>query len=971
MFVDRRLWRQEAVHRIGTPVWLGLLIGSFLTAAPRAIADDGLLAGGQWKRNGLATPWYEIEGTGGRNNSLRRPLREPYLGDELFVRYRLRYRAETIDTPADGDGEFFVLWLDDAEGDDFSTHSQQAPNLGLHVNGQQNRFMARYHSSGEKFSAVLQGDREFLVVGRLWKSTPGDGEPFDCLDLWIDPAADDERSPDASVTSQKAISEVRWIGFSTGAKTEIGDKIAVGDVELAATWHSILGLPSSTDPAVDEPVAAAQRTVHFAEHVYPILKTHCFECHAGSDATEGVRLDAWDDVLNQVTPYNARDSRLFQLVTAGEMPPDGEPLDAAAQKILAGWIDEGVDWDETLLPTPVPTTDHWAFQPIDRPAIPAVSRSAWVRTPVDAFIARRHEQLGVAPAAEADAATLRRRISLDLTGLPPAPDMAEVSASELDTLLTSQAYGERWGRHWLDVARWAESNGHQHNRNRPHAWRYRDWVVDAFSSGKPYDQFIRQQIAGDQMTPLQNDHLIATGFLAAARYSGNELDKEIQRNDILVDIVNTTAGALLGLTLECAQCHIHKFDPLTIRDYYRFQAFFATGQPGNLVLADQDSEAGDLIDQRWQIFDTVHDRLVTVKRKQGHPEPIYVIRRNVIKGMKPQEKARFDELEQAIGRLRQTWGFYAPDPTGTGVAVAPHDMRWPLPRESETLAERKTRLLIRGDVGVPGPEVGPGWPAVFGPTPASRLQPRKALADWIASGDNPLTARVWVNRIWQWHFGRGLVASSNDFGTQGARPTHPDLLDFLASELIDSGWSTRHIHRLILNSATYRQSSEFSADNAAIDPENVALWRWTPRRLEAEAVRDAMLAVSGQLDGAWGGPSVDAESNRRSLYLRQRRDELPYQQMLFDGATGIVSCAQRRVSTNPLQPLWLMNSRQAQQAAAKLAERAGSVERAILLAVHREPTPGERQHLNGLAEAFGLQSACLAILNSSEFLYIP
>ncbi|MBW3596282.1 MAG: DUF1553 domain-containing protein, partial [Planctomycetes bacterium] len=267
--------------------------------------------------------------------------------------------------------------------------------------------------------------------------------------------------------------------------------------------------------------------------------------------------------------------------------------------------------------------------------------------------------------------------------------------------------------------------------------------------------------------------------------------------------------------------------------------------------------------------------------------------------------------------------------------------------------------------------VDPGWPAVFGPSPEDAARPRTALADWMTSPSNPLTARVWVNRIWQWRFGRGLVETSGDFGAQGAQPTHPELLDYLASELIDSGWSTWRIHRLILNSATYRQSSRYSAENAAIDPENALLWRWTPRRLEAEAIRDSVLVVSGKLDARRGGPSVDADSHRRGIYLKQRRDDLPHQQLLFDSATGVVSCSRRRVSTTALQPLWGMNSEFMQRAAEKFAGRAGGVEQAIEIAYGRRPAPDEVRRLEALASELGLKSACLAILNSSEFLYLP
>ena len=970
---------------------LAILVAVAGFSPRRNEAADSLLEPG-WKHNGLAVPRFAIQGTGDRNNPLRRALRSSYAGDELFIRFRLRYDAKTIDTPAKGDGEFFVFWLDAVEGNDASTHSSEIPNLGIHVAGDENRFMARYGPSSQKFGPPLAGDRAYLIVGRLWKSAPGEQSPFDQLDLWVDPQAGGEFTPQASTSSRQAIRQVRWIGFSTGRKTELNDRIEVWDIDAATNWQAILNLPTKLDaPSVDV-APEPRRTVDFTDDVYPILKSRCFECHAGSEAEEGVRLDIHDEVLNRISPRNAKQSRLFELVAEGEMPPEGEQLNKQQLAVLQAWIDEGLAWDERLLPTPAPQSDHWAFQPIRRPAIPDVANGAWLRTPIDAFIAQRHEQLGLTPAPGANVAILQRRLALDLLGLPPtnlydgpsrpskeakgndakqAAGSARLVSTDIDDLLSSPAHGERWARHWLDVARWAESNGHQHNRNRPHAWRYRDWVVDAFTNDKPFNDFLRAQIAGDEIAPYRDENIVATGFLSAARYSGNELDKDIQRNDLLVDIVNTTGKAFLGLTLECAQCHTHKFDPLSIRDYYRFQAFFAKGQPGNVVLGPHEGASAEIVAERWRIFDTVEDRMVSVRRKRGYPEPIYITPTSVVGGMNAKERARFNELDKQIAALPQSWSFYSPATAGQQLPVAPHEMRWPLPRDPTLLAHRRTMLLIRGDVKSLGPEVQPGWPAVFGATPADLQHPRTALADWMTRSENPLTARVWVNRIWQWHFGRGLVETSGDFGTQGAKPTHAELLDYLAAELIDSGWSTRHVHRLIVDSATYRQSSRYSPENAALDPANKLLWRWTPRRLEAEAIRDSVLAVSGQMDMTRGGESVDDQSMRRSLYLKQRRDNLPHQQMLFDSATGIASCSRRRVSTTGLQPLWLMNSKFMQQAAEKFADRAGSVEKALQLAYGRKPKAQETQHLKTLAAEFGLKSACLAILNSSEFLYIP
>ena len=925
---------------------------------------------GAWKRNGFAVQRFQITGTGTRNNPLRQQLNKPYSGKELFVRFRLRYDAGSIDLPNkdDRNGEFFVLWLDDAEGNESSSHASNVPNVGLHVDNQQNRFMVRFHSSSQQFAGNLEGDQDFLIVARLSKADGNPESAFDQLSLWINPKVENLANPQAVTNNSKSISSVRWIGFSTGLKTEVDDRIDVWDIEVADNWREILGLPPSISLPSTSP-AFTKKTIEFTKHIYPILKARCFECHSGKDA-EQVRLDVIDEVLNATTPRNADQSKLYKLAASGKMPPDGPPLNKQELASLKTWINEGLDWDEKLLPTPLPLTKHWAFQPIRRPTIPNTQRKNWIRTPIDAFIARKHAQHGLTPAASANSETLDRRMSLDVTGLPPSETGITNPSKSIDKLLNHSGYGERWGRHWLDVARWAESNGHQHNRHRAFAWRYRDWVVDALNNDMPFDQFVRAQIAGDELAPYKVENIIATGFLAAARYSGNELDKAIQRNDILVDIVNTTASAFLGLTFECAQCHTHKFDPLSIRDYYRFQAFFTNGQPQNIVIAQDRAEINELIKQRWQIFDSVYARLYQIKKRQGIANPV-IIPKAVIGGMRTKERTAYKVIEEKINKLPQTWSYYSPSSAVEQLAVAPHDMRFPLPYHPQSLASLRTMLLIRGDIKTPGPEVSAGWPAVFGATPDLNDKPRSALASWLFDPKNPLTARVWVNRIWQWHFGRGLVETSGDFGAQGTKPSHPDLLDFLASELIEHGWSTKHIHRLILNSATYQQSHSYSEQNAKIDPENKWLWRWKPRRLEAEAIRDSLLAISGLLDVTRGGPSTANLASRRSIYLRQQRDNLPHQQVLFDSASGNLSCSRRRISTTTMQPLWLMNSNFAQDCATALAKRTKSAKEAFKLCFGRDAEANELERMLKHEKEHGLQSVCLGLLNSSEFLYIP
>ena len=909
----------------------------------------------------------EIRGHDDRDNPLRRQLAQGFTGDELFVRFLLRYNAATLDQAnakdEEDEGEFFVMWLDDIDGSDGATHNTNTPNIGLHVapsgkNKGKNLFMVRIGSNRQMFTNVeVEGDRTYLIVGRLAKSTRGPRNEYDSFSIWVDPQPDAKGTPLAVSKSSRGINLVRWIGFATGLKTEKTDRIVIDQLALGSTWESVLGL-QEVEPTSPEPPAQPAE-IDFARDVFPILQRNCFECHRGADAESGVRLDVREEVLGHssgspaIVPGDSRKSRMMELVAADaneRMPPEGDPLSAAEVKILAAWIDQGMAWDESLLPSPEVRSDHWAFQPIKRPPVPTVKNMKWVRNPIDAFLSAGHQRAELQPAAEASRTKLLRRLAFDLTGLPPTPQAVDQFSAQknedayeqaVEQLLGSPQYGERWGRHWLDVARWAESNGYQHNNVRQQSWRYRDYVVRSFNQDKPFDQFVREQIAGDQLQPYADEQFIATGFLAAARVSGNEMNPAIRRNDVLVDIVNATAGSLLGLTMQCAQCHNHKFDPLTARDYYRFQAFFAKGQLGNYALLNQTNEKAE---------------------------------------------------------RSQTFGFYAPSFASANLQRFPIEkIRYPLPYKPSDLANERTYLLVRGDVESRGPVVDPGWPAVFGHVPDQQQvnqRPRLALANWLVARDNPLTARVWVNRIWHYHFGRGLVEHTDDFGLRTESPLHRDLLDWLAVELIESGWRTKHIHRLIVGSSTYRQSSQYDAGAAKIDSDNAYYWRWSPRRLEAEAIRDATLAVSGELDLTVGGRSISTDAKggqtRRTLYLLQRRQKLPEVQQLFDGASGVVSCGRRRVSTVPLQPLYLLNGEftfaRAKAFAQRVKQEAGESDEhlathAFRLALGRKPDDEEAakliEFMNNAAIPEGEAKAetplvhlCHALLNLNEFVYI-
>lgn len=937
-----------------------------------------------------ATRAVEIRGTGGRNNPLRRQLQRPLSRKDIFVRFDLRYRSDPTET-RDLDPEFIVLWLDRLDGGDRSTHAANVPNIGIHIADRgpmkgRNVFMIRVGPANTAWSEVeLQPDRTYQVVGRLSKSKDETRAKYNRLEMWVDPKASELDSPAASITGAQSISLVEWIGFSTGLKTEATDQIYVDNLLLGESWESVVDdsaiLFAEQGPGRHSGIVWDE-TVDFNRDVYPLLKSRCFACHGGANPDSGQRLDVRRELLGYSTgeviaePGGSRHSRLIEAVAAtsekDRMPPDGEdPLTDEQVAMLRAWIDQGMNWDDKLLPAPRVESEHWAFQPIVRPDVPQVPVTDWVETPVDAFIQRAHVAAGVRPAAAAPRRTLVRRLYLDLIGLPPtAEQTAEFLNNQspaayeglVEQLLKSPHYGERWGRYWLDLARWAESQGYQHDFVRPYAWRYRDYVISAFNSDKPYDRFLKEQLAGDELQPYTDENLIATGFLGAARISGNQEDDDIQRNDVLVDIVNATGSVMLGLTMECAQCHNHKFDPVSQRDYYQLQAFFVKGQLGNLSLREPDV-ANPTDVSSWI------------------PKPSYDYYAKEVKSLVRKK------LYQPISEPH-TWGYLSAETGDSGIKRYPVVNRRPIPWRPSLLKTAQARMLIRGDAGSPGPVIDSGWPEVLGVTPRELGdRPRSALADWMADPKNPLISRVWVNRLWQYHFGQGLVATPSDFGVAGARPSHPELLDWLATELMTNGWSTKHIQRQIVNSTTYRQQRRHSAANAVIDPDNGLLWCWPRRRLEAEAIRDSVLVATGELDRSVGGVSVPPEREeselRRTIYLFQQRSHMPSVMEMFDAPTGIASCSRRAVSTVALQPLFMLNSQFMTKRAAALADAvlasASDPDQQITFAfrrvLSREPDDEDLalagKIMNNKSEEHSLLQLCHALLNLNEFVYIP
>jgi hypothetical protein len=631
--------------------------------------------------------------------------------------------------------------------------------------------------------------------------------------------------------------------------------------------------------------------------------------------------------------------------------------------------------------------EHWAFKPPARPQDPVVSGANTVRNPVDAFIVTRLRKDGLLPSPEADRLTLVRRVTLDLTGLPPSP--AEVDAFLKDTspdayeklvdrLLASPHFGERWATHWLDVVRFAESNGYEMDAERPHAWRYRDYVVRSFNADKPYDVFLTEQIAGDELAAGKDPReaaelLVATGLhrCGPVHVVGGNLDADVLRQEVLTEMVNGLGSAVLGLTVGCARCHDHKFDPVSQGDYYRLQAFFAGTRYADVDFATDAEKAARKkaadeltakitpLKNQVNAIDAPH-RATVARQKRDRLEPKYKDALAVAADKRTAEQKKLAAEAQTL--LKVSW-----DEVLAAMSTAEREKRAALREQQHALEARmppptaaawavkttdpneKAFVLKRGSPKSKWSAVVPSFPRVL-VTAEAQPKTRTELAKWLTRPDHPLTARVIVNRLWQHHFGRGLVASPNDFGVKGVRPSHPELLDWLATELVRNKWSLKHVHRLLVLSATYRQSSTAkpSPVTTTADPENKLLWRMNRRRLEAEAIRDSVLAAAGTLNRAVCGPSVKvplepevydliftegepdglwpvtpdpAQHTRRSIYLLNKRNvRLPLFEA-FDQPDSLNSCAVRPESTFAPQALILMNGPFVQEQGKRLAVR--------------------------------------------------
>jgi hypothetical protein len=690
----------------------------------------------------------------------------------------------------------------------------------------------------------------------------------------------------------------------------------------------------------------------FEAKIRPVLVKHCYECHSAKAAKVkgGLYVDHRAGLLQggdggpALVPGNPKKSLIIQALRHEQlkMPPKQRLSDGVIadfeQWIRLGAPDprtaDGASWKRL---THADAKNHWSFKPVQKHEPPLVKDVAWAKTDVDRFVLARLEARGLRPAAEADRASLLRRLSFDLTGLPPTPEESDGFVKDtspqavekvVDRLLASKHYGERWGRHWLDLARYAESNGNTDNTLFPHAWRYRDWVIASFNDDKPYNRFIQEQIAGDLLpaaTPEQKDaHLIATGFLALTskpRAQGNP----DYRQDLIADQLDVTCRTVLGLTIICARCHDHKFDPILTREYYALAGFFDSSE----MLSGGSGKGA--------------------KKENGGGDGLHTL---------------------SSGGLAM--GIREGKPTDTAIALR---------GDSTTRGEVSPRGFLGAVRTAHTPEINRNQ--------SGRLE----LAHWLTQPDHPLTSRVIVNRVWQHLFGQGLSRVVDNFGLHGAAPTHPELLDYLASTFQDDGWSIKKLIRRIVLTRTYQMSSGYSDASYKADPDNTLWWRAQPRRLDAEAIRDAMLAAAGTInlapparslaydpDNKKGAPAEE-KITHRSVYLGIIRNGLPETLAIFDVADPSLIVGQRDVTTVPSQALYLMNSPFVTEQARLLAERiqkaapddAARVDLAHRLALGRPATPAETQRALSFIRAAdnqGWQAFCHALLASAEFRYL-
>ncbi|MCR9291379.1 MAG: PSD1 and planctomycete cytochrome C domain-containing protein [bacterium] len=742
------------------------------------------------------------------------------------------------------------------------------------------------------------------------------------------------------------------------------------------------------------------RIQFFEQRIQPVLETECYACHSHQadsvegglwlDSAQGLRIGG--DSGPSIVPGDPDQSLLFQAISASEdgMPPGG-PLPNTTIEHFREWISAGaVDPRSDSLPSEHPREpdysherDYWAFRPLQLVSPPSTMDTAWPENAIDFFVLKQMEDAGLAPTTTAEPRQLIRRVFFDLIGLPPTPDeierfaqnpSAEAYAQWIDELLNRPQYGERWAQHWLDVVRYAETEGFEYDNTMPGMWRYRDYVIQSLNEDKPYDQFVWEQLAGDELEPADQNALIATGFLrlgAVRRNAGNQKVAS-SRNEVLTERTDAIGSAILGLTIGCARCHDHKFDPISQYDYYRLQAFFGLSHENNHSLRAAAEQ------EQLEAVESELDRRITELKEQ-------------LEVAEGEEEARIRGAIETLESQRPP-----PGPTICGI-------------KNDVQGSSPTYVLRRGNPDLPVAEVSMRLPSVLATAEDADASwdipnPRTRLANQLLQSQQALVARVIVNRVWQYHFGQGLVSTPNDLGKNGSQASHPELLDYLSLVFVESGWRLKPLHRLILQSQTYRQSSQ-PADSALsqqIDPDNRLLSHFTRRRLSAEEIRDAMLAISGMLNPEMGGPSVilpveqelidqlykpsqwqvdkaPEQHARRSIYLFAKRNlRLPFMEV-FDQPMAQTSCAVREESTHARQALELVNGQVANELAAAFAARLVSasggdpnriVEQAFQLTAGRQAWPREQQLSLEFLQQAGPREFALAMFSFNGFLYV-
>lgn len=782
--------------------------------------------------------------------------------------------------------------------------------------------------------------------------------------------------------------------------------------------------------------AYAADEVDFANDIQPLLARKCYSCH-GPDLQEGsIRFDDRSTLLvdadsgfHAIAPGSSKTSEMIRRVSEAEdwerMPPEGKPLTEEEVQKLAQWIDAGANYET-----------HWAFQPVQKYTPPQVKHPEWVAEPIDSFVVAKLEAAGLEPVGSASPEALIRRVYLDTIGVPPAPetvtrllkDWSDDKYIELvDQLLADPAFGDRWARTWLDVVRYAETNSYERDNAKPNAWKYRDYVIRAFNDDKPYNQFVLEQLAGDELDHVTADSLTATGYYRLGLWDDEPADPKQAQFDGFDDLVTTTSQGFLGLTLNCARCHDHKIDPLTQKDYYSMVAFMRDVTPYGTRGDQTSNNQVDLDPEVAAQYDRFAERDRELKQLKRELEQAAIVKM-------PAPDQRATEGRDRAKVLREKMQQYVDDATWVKYENIKSELteidekRRALPPRERVLglgqvenSPKDTFLLMRGSPHAEGDVVEPTFPRLLGggrpdlekfASVAESSGRRRALAEWIASDDNWMTARVIVNRIWLQYFGRGIVRSPNNFGLMGDPPSHPQLLDFLATQLIRGDWHLKSIHRQILLSNTYRRSSQHAELAAAEDPANNLFWRQNLKRLSAEQVRDSVLAVTGSLNeqrygesmyptlsqevlasqsqpGRGWGNSAQRDQARRSIYIHVKRS-LPVPLLsAFDFPETDVTCEARFLTTQPGQALTMLNSDWMQEQAKALLHRVerevgGDVRsqaaRALELAISQPADPADVDELVDLVarlskradmnDRTAREAMCLVTLNLNAFFYI-